>query len=268
MTDHDDTPTIEERERAERELESDGWIWPPDRDVVAIQIRANRLAARCASAEAEVASLKRERDDQWHAYNQANTGALRIRAERAEAERDELWETAVDRASIISALRDEVLGLRGQVDALYAERRRTELAALRSPAAPVGLPVMSGDDAADVITQASLTIDQVCREIITKERAVTVLRALLAVPDVRAPELPDGFSLRMCRGADSPFNSTPDIFSYETSLYEPRRAYVSIRPDWTIMQAGMLPGETEAILRHHLSRPLTGAAPQEGDDAR
>jgi hypothetical protein len=206
MTTDDDTPTTEERERAERELESDGWIWPPDRDVVAIQIRANRLAARCASAEAEVVRARRMVDSSHEALFTEN------------------------------------------------ERLRTELAALRSPAAPVG--PMTGDDAAAAMQRLNTITSEWRSDVIDGHEAIAKARALLAVPDVRAPALPDGWSAE-------PYDDGYDTFvRYYTSSGE---VFVWSHPNNAVSARNATGEDVFAVLAYHLSRPLTGAAPQEDE---
>lgn len=65
------------------------------------------------------------------------------------------------------------------------------------------------------------------------------------------PELPEGFSLRMCRRtALGPVDSC----SYETALYSPRKAWVLIRPDGTMEHKNVTPAELHAVLAHHIAR--------------
>jgi hypothetical protein len=232
---NDDTPSTEERERARAELKSEAAkhgsrdFWPPV-NLVYERVRANRLAARVAAAEAE---------------------------------------------------RDDVI--KRMVDAAY--EHRAELAKLRAAAAPVELPASEPPEpwtweecalanVDDAVTLSLHSVDTLWLDVGEgeEERSFALpfacIEALtgrvLALPpqeDVRGA-LPEGFSLRMCRSAtDGPC----DTYSYETRLYADRRAHVSIRPDWTIHQAGLLPGEMEAILRHHLSRPTAPRTEGGGD---
>jgi hypothetical protein len=194
-------------------------------------------------------------------------------------------------AARVTSLQEEVNEIAGDASSEVAGLKRTirelrtELDKLRAAAAPVELPASEPPEpwtweecalanVDDAVTLSLHSVDTLWLDVGEgeEERSFALpfacIEALtgrvLALPpqeDVRGA-LPEGFSLRMCRSAtDGPC----DTYSYETRLYADRRAHVSIRPDWTIHQAGLLPGEMEAILRHHLSRPTAPRTEGGGD---
>lgn len=87
MTDHDDTPSTEERERARRQLISEGALdcTAAERNdwLEALTVQCNRLAARVASAEAEVERLKADDIARRNAYSELADTNERLRTELA-----------------------------------------------------------------------------------------------------------------------------------------------------------------------------------------
>src|SRR5688572_28355374 len=117
MTDHDDAPSTEERERARAELTREGKYtdWAANVDIVDERVRANRLAARCASSLTELAYFREACRQYGVEENAGPDGVGKIQRRR------EYWEGEAERLAARVAELENVGGWRAKMGERLAE---------------------------------------------------------------------------------------------------------------------------------------------------